>query len=171
MRRYIGKVSLTFAATLLVLGCTIKKEVNSMNNEKDILTVSASCKGANGCSYNGARELFIEVNIANVSEHDVGIPLEYVKKTGPSVALEDKKTGKKTYLKVNLADRSLKDKLTILHPNTSMAFEWVIFDSELKQFDSLHVDVLATVALPMTVSANNQLKYFIGKTVLHIVGQ
>jgi len=137
-----------------------------------ILTVSAKCKATDQCLFEGT-DLFIDISITNNTKSDVGFPLAYIQNSGPIVKLVDNRTKAESYLKTNLADFELRNKLSVINPGKSLKIEWVITSDELLQFDAKHVDVSAviTVKTLIKVEGEDKLVDFIGSDTLRIVGK
>lgn len=134
---------LTLAAVLLAAACTPVKGA-SMNN--DTLSISATCRNSPQCRFVG-QDMFIDVRILNATGSDLALPLDYLRKRGPVIKLTDRKTGSESFTRPNLADPALQEKLTTLRPSESVILEWVIAESELRQFDEHHVDVTAEISI------------------------
>jgi hypothetical protein len=105
------------------------------------LTLHAEAKGKPSND-----DLFITLTITNNSNTPAGFPLEFRQKTGPAVKLTDTRTKAHTYLRTNLADLALRQKLTPIPPHKSVTLEWLIHPSELQQFGT-PIDLTATFTL------------------------
>ena len=58
--------------------------------DNNFFTISVSCSGQKECIYKNQSEIPVIVSIQNIYSKGYYIPLEYIKKTGPSIKLTDR---------------------------------------------------------------------------------
>lgn len=131
------------------------------------LNISAQCRGNTQCVFNG-KDIFIDINIVNKQPVDIGFPLEYIQKTGPSIELTDSKTKASTYLRKNIADHSLRDSFFTIKSGQSAILEWVISADELKQFNKDCVDIVAKVMVASEIQVDGKKVSFQGSDSLKV---
>ena len=151
---------------LFLFNCVQNRNIPMTNQP---LTISAKCKGNEGCAYSG-QNLFVQIAITNRGSLTVGFPLAFRQKTGPSIRLVDKRTKADAYLKTNLADHELRHEFTEILPGQSAILEWVITAVELEQFGR-PVDVTAECTLMAEIKVDSRLVEFKGADILRIVSK
>lgn len=157
---------LTLSLAFLAAACTpVKGAV--MNN--DTLIVSATCRNSPQCRFVG-QDMLIDVRILNNARNDIALPLDYLRKRGPVIKLTDRKTGSESFTRPNLVDPALQEKLTTLRPSESVILEWVIAESELRQFDEHHVDLTAEISIQSGAKSDGRDIEVKGSGSLTIVG-
>lgn len=133
----------------------------------DLLSVELHCPDNPGCTFIGA-DIAIDVVITNQSQQVIGVPISYIRKTGPIVQLVDTASGRETYLKKNLAAVTLKNEFTPLRPGQSETAAWVITSSEIEQFGR-PVDLSATATVSAVVQVGGEPLSFLGSSTVRIV--
>ena len=156
--------SLTLALFALSATCVRSKNVPMTNPN---LTIEAKCRASDPCLFEG-RDLTLDVRITNHERVDVGFPLAYVQKTGPTIRLIDTRTKVDTYLPKNLASLDLKDELTTIAPGQSVSLEWVIMAGEVRQFGGRFPHIAAEVTIMVPVQLADQRVDFKGSGTLTI---
>ncbi len=138
-------------------------------NDKPLLIIKANCRQNTSCIFKG-EDMFIDIVITNDSKTAIGFPLDFLRKTGPTIRLVDNKTKKETYLKTNPADWGLRTKMTNIQPSKSVEVEWVIFASEIKRFGEDNMDLTAEISFQTEVKVKSDVVPFLCSDKLHIVG-
>lgn len=163
-----NRINLLFIWVLFSsLACNSTTKVLSMNQ---MLTISAQCRGNNQCVFNG-KDIFIDINIENKQQVNVGFPLQYLQKTGPSIELTDLPTKVSSYLKTNIADHGLRDDFFTIKSGQSAKLEWVISADELKQFDKDCVNVIAKIIVATEVLVDGKKVRFKGLDSLKFIDE
>jgi len=144
------------------LACNSTTKVLPMNQQ---LNISAQCRGNTQCVFNG-KDIFIDISIINKQGVDVGFPLEYVQKTGPSIELTDTKTKASSYVRKNLADHSLRDNFFTIQSGKSATLEWIITADELNQFNKDCVDITAKIIVASEILVDGKKVNFQGSDLL-----
>lgn len=153
-----------FALFALSATCVRSKDTPMTNPQ---LTIEAKCRANDPCLFDG-HDLFLDVRITNNEQVDVGFPLAYVQKTGPTIRLIDTRTKVDTYLPKNLASFDLRDELTTIAPGKSVTMEWVITAAEVRQFGGKFPDITAEVTFMVPVRVGDQRADFKGSGTLKI---
>lgn len=126
----------------LILGSLTAGDSVAMESQN--LVVHAICRDNPRCEFNG-EDIFLDISVTNNSNAPLSVPMDYIRKRGPTIKLVDNVTSRETYLRPNLADPSLADNVTQLEPGKSLALEWVISSAELSQFNLATLDVTAEI--------------------------
>jgi len=135
-----------------------------------LLAISAKCRGNAPCLFEG-QDMFLEIRITNNHDEQIGFPLGFVQKTGPTIRLVDLRTKAETYLRTNLASFDLREKFTQIQPGESVVLEWVITGDELKQFGGHNVDVSAEIIVVAGIQVSAKRIEFRGSNTLRIVSK
>jgi hypothetical protein len=91
-------------------------------------------------------DLFLTVHLGNTSDVPVEVPIELLRRKGPSIELVDARTGAEQQLRTHLAPDELRDRRIAIAPGQSERIEWVLHDSELTHFGR-PVDLTARITL------------------------
>ncbi|MET3133014.1 hypothetical protein AAKU55_003296 [Oxalobacteraceae bacterium GrIS 1.11] len=110
------------------------------------LTITARCKENPNCFFTG-KNMPISIAIKNNESHDIDFPLLFVQKKGPSIKLIDTKTNRRVGLNTNLPDNKFRNTFTKIPPGESVSIDWIIYESELKQFGVDRVDLTAEISI------------------------
>src|SRR5690606_32757493 len=86
------------------------------------------------CTYNNQREIPVVVSFRNIYSKGFYIPLEYIKKTGPSVKLTDRDNKKSMPLKPNLVSWDLKKRMVYIPEGKNVEFIWTLLDRDISTF-------------------------------------
>lgn len=135
----------------------------------EAIGVSADCRSSAECVFDG-HDMFIDIEITNRGRADIALPMEYLKKRGPTIKLTDASTHRESYTRPNLVDPELLSQMTTLSPGQSASMEWVITEFELRQFNRENVNVVADVTVQTKVQSGGRSVEVKGSDVLHIVG-
>lgn len=111
-----------------------------------LLAARIVCKDSPACAYEG-KDLELEIQLVDVSDEPVGIPVDYLQQAGPIIALVDNDTGRIVPLRRNLADPGLLERFRMIPPDKASSIFWIIHVAELEQFDQEWVDVTAVVTV------------------------
>lgn len=135
--------------TLLNLQENKNKEyvINNINMDNFSLWIECDATHASKCLYTKANDVWIEIFIQNNSINDIYIPLEYLKKTGPSIKLTSVDKDNGFYLRQNLTDRELLNHLTAIHPGEKIMFRWVIFSREIENLRENNENIKLNIEL------------------------
>jgi hypothetical protein len=139
--------------------------------DAEYLSVTVSCRDNPACVYDG-KDMYIDIVITNVSAEEIGFPLAYLTRQGPTVRLIDSASKAEIPLRINLAPRALRNNFTVLKPGESVALDTIIHGVQLLTFRQEFVDVIAFIApsVKIQVSQQPQLVDSVGKASLRIVG-
>ncbi len=94
------------------------------------LRLGATCRGGDPCVWSGG-DLFITLRVGNGADVPVELPIAFIQRTGPSIALIDPRTGAELQLRTNPGPEELLLQRTVVQPGQAEAIEWVIHESEL----------------------------------------
>ncbi|ATE73052.1 hypothetical protein [Lysobacter capsici] len=130
------------------------------------LAIAAKCRGQETCLFDG-RDLHVDIEITNRGAENLSFPLEFLRKSGPSIRLVDPRTQADTYLPTNPPNPALLEKLTAIAPGESVRFEWVIFADELRQFGE-RPEVAAEISISAPSRAGARVVQAAGTATLHI---
>lgn len=111
--------------------------------DNNFFTISVSCSGQKECIYKNQSEIPVIVSIQNIYSKGYYIPLEYIKKTGPSIKLTDRGNKSSMPLKPNLVSWDLKKKMTYIPEGGYIEFTWTLLDRDISSFindGNLNVD-------------------------------
>jgi hypothetical protein len=144
---------------------------------KPPIEVSIVCTGNPACEFKGDK-IPIVVSIKNNQENDIGVPVEYLQQTGPTIELTDALSQRSTNLKINLGQHALRKKFTAVAPGQSVVVRWYIAPFELRQFGHGAVDVTAKVSIhtfiampssnaPVDVTASSSVRIVSSATKAH----
>jgi hypothetical protein len=147
MQRYL---TLCFGFLIFAL---ISIEGTSMGNIE--IPTSVTCRDNVGCKFSG-QDIFIDISIQNNTNGNLALPIAFWQQRGPVMKLTDRKTGRKTYARGNLADFELLPQFTTLLPRESAELEWVITAFELQQFNAISVDVDVEISLKLEGELNDE---------------
>lgn len=135
-----------------------------------LLTVAATCRQNDACVFEG-QDMFLEIKITNTQNTAVGFPLTYLQQTGPIVRLVDTLTRAESYVRTNLADIDLREKLTAIPPGASITLDYVISSAELQQFGGQYVDLSAEITVMAETDILGKRVEFRGSDTLRIVSK
>lgn len=124
--------------------CTNAKEEKM---ESHYISISVNGLEKNNTLFYKKERLEFKITIHNNSGFEILFPLDFVKKSGPSVVLNDRKTQHSAGLKRNLASHELLNKFTPIPPGQDLSFGWMIAPFELEQFGNDLVDVDVNIAI------------------------
>lgn len=102
--------------------------------DNNFFTISVSCSGQKECIYKNQSEIPVIVSIQNIYSKGYYIPLEYIKKTGPSIKLTDRGNKSSMPLKPNLVSWDLKKKMTYIPEGGYIEFTWTLLDRDISSF-------------------------------------
>ena len=119
---------------------------SSDGDDHALLAARIICTGSPTCAYAG-KDLALEVQLVNMSDEPVGVPMDFLQQAGPIIALIDNGTGRTVHLRRNLADPGLLERFRMIPPGGASSIFWIIHDAELGQFDHERVDVTALVTV------------------------
>lgn len=102
-----------------------------MNEPSATLTIA--CNNGDECNFNG-NDIELNISIKNTGTTPFMIPLDYIKKAGPTIKITDQKTGQFVFLKKNLADPKLREQPTPINSNQTTSLDWIILAPEIRQF-------------------------------------
>lgn len=153
----------------LVLAAVACGPTRKPSTNDEVMGVSVSCRDSAECAFDGY-EMTIDVKITNRGRHEIALPMEYLKKRGPTIELTDVTTHRESCTRPNLVDPELLSQMTRLSPGQSTSMEWVITEFELRQFNHENVNVLAHVTVRTKVQSEGRAVEVKGSDVLHIVG-
>lgn len=153
------------AATALCLSSTASPP------DGDYLAVNASCRDNPSCIYH-EQDMVIDIVISNISAVDVGFPLAYLERRGPTVLLIDSVSNAQLPLRINLAPRSLLTNFVVLKPGQSVTLDTIIHRTQLLMFRKKFVDVIARVspAVKIQIGDNRELVGLGVTASLRIIG-
>lgn len=157
---------------------TILYSINSLAEglkmgDNNFFTISVSCNDQKECLYKNQNEIPIVVNLKNIGPEGFYLPLEYIKKSGPSVKLVDRSTQRNMPLKPNLASWDLKKNLFYIPRESNVSFTWTILDSELAPFikdGAINIDAEFKVRTKIYNVEKNEIGDFISSSNLVIKG-
>lgn len=109
------------------------------------LSMSVTCRTGVVCVYDG-QDLPLLLTLTNAHAREVGVPLEYLRATGPAVRLFDEQQ-RETSLKRNPGDEALRRKWTRLAPGASVTVPWLLHPDEIEAFGGLEPDFGAEVVI------------------------
>ena len=135
--------------------------------QDQVFSVSAQCGGSNECLYE-RKDLFFDVGIKNIHATDIGFPLAFVQKAGPSIKLIDNRSGKNTHVGTALADWALKTQFVTIPPGQSVGFPYLITADELEELGGEDVDLTAEVTLFAGVKIGDEVADRMAVTTMHI---
>jgi hypothetical protein len=156
------------AAVLMLLAACTTHSNTPMPDE--VLAMRATCRDNPQCVFDG-RDMFVDVHVTNTQSVDVGFPLAFVQKTGPSVRLIDPRTQAETYLKKNLADLALLEAFTTIAPGDSVTIPWVITAGPPNCWSSPAVDLLAEFGVSVGVRVGEKRVDWRGADTLRIASR
>lgn len=130
------------------------------------LALEAKCRGQETCLFDG-RDLRVDIRITNHGSEALGFPLEFVRKSGPSIRLVDAKTQAEIQLPTNPPNPVLLEQLTTIEPGKSVDVEWVIFADELRHFGA-QPEVSAEISVAAPSRAGQRPVQAAGSTTLRI---
>lgn len=139
MQYYLALLSI-----FLISACSLRSE-DTMNPNQ--LSISISCKDNPECLYFG-EDMPIIIDVKNEGLNEVGVPVAFIQKTGPTIKLTDSKDSRTAFLKKNLADPALLKDLVKLAPGKSISIDWVLMNTELEQFGGMPVDLIVEAIVP-----------------------
>lgn len=137
--------------------------------QDQVFSISAQCGGSNQCIYQEGKDLFFDVAIKNLHAADIGFPLAFVQKAGPSIKLIDIRSGKSTHVGTALADWALKTQFTVIAPGQSVGFQYLITADELEELGGPEVDLTAEVTVFAGVKVGDEVADRMAVTTMHIV--
>jgi hypothetical protein len=135
-----------------------------------LLEIKATCKGNDKCLFDG-QDIFLDINITNKQNTEIGFPLDFRQKTGPYIKLIDTRTKAESDLRTNLASEKLLEKFTLIKPGESIALRWVIHNDELQQFNGPYVDLSAVIKVAADIQVNEKIVHFDGIDTIRIVSK
>jgi len=115
------------------------------SNQEDItkivpLTLTASCKGNPTCEFTG-EDMPIQILIRNDSMSVIGLPVEYIDRTGPFIKIIDALSKKEHRLSVNLGPEELAEKFHQIRPSESVELDASLLASEVRTFRNEKIDL------------------------------
>ncbi|BCT19962.1 hypothetical protein OI909_14060 [Enterobacter asburiae] len=136
-------------------------------------TINVSCSGQKECTYNNQSEIPVTVRFQNLYSKGYYIPLEYIKKTGPSIKLTDRGNKKSMPLKPNLVSWGLKKKMTYIPEGGNIEFTWTLLDRDISQFindGNLNVDADFKIRTKIYDDKDSEIGDFISMSRLVLKG-
>lgn len=158
---------------LTALYSSISMAESPKMTDNNIFTISVSCNGQKVCTYNNESEIPVVVSFQNIDSKGFYIPLEYIKKTGPSVKLTDRDNKKSMPLKPNLASWDLKKKLVFIPEGKSVDFTWTLLDRDIAPFikdGAVNIDAYFKIRTKTYDSESNEIGEFISSSKIIITG-
>jgi len=152
---------------IFILLITLPGSVIGRKMANTTLDMSVTCRENEKCIFTG-KEIFLDINLTNISGVNVMLPLEYLQKKGPIVKLIDAYTQSESYLKVNLADPDFRKNFVVISPEQTVTMEWVIFSDELKQYEP-YVNVVAEISIQTDMKVNGEIIKYVGTNKIKIV--
>ncbi|MEK7621662.1 MAG: hypothetical protein AAB415_00620 [Patescibacteria group bacterium] len=148
--------------------------LNDNNMENKLLDIKATCEGGDHCLFE-KKDIALNVTVTNTHPTAIGLHLEFIQKTGPTIKLIDTRTGAETYLKKNLADPDFEDKITLIQPGKSVAIKWVIQPGDFEEFTGKspgNLDIAAEIIIDtiLEMDGNKEVEFRGGSTVRIIGG-
>lgn len=141
--------------------------------DNNFFTISVSCSGQKECTYNNQSEIPVIVSFQNIYSKGYYIPLEYIKKTGPSIKLTDRGNKKNMPLKPNLASWDLKEKMTYIPEGGNIEFTWALLGRDISPFindESLNVNADFQIRTKIYDDEEKEIGDFISLSKLVIKG-
>lgn len=141
--------------------------------DNNFFTISVSCSGQKECTYNNQSEIPVIVIFQNIYSKGYYIPMEYIKKTGPSIKLTDHGNKKSMPLKTNLVSWDLKKEMTYIPEGRNIEFTWTLLDRDISPFindGSLNVDADFKIRAKIYDDKKNEIGDFISLSKLVIKG-
>lgn len=142
---------------------------NAMNNQ--YLSVHLSCHENPACTYNGGN-MKVDIKITNTSPEEIGFPLAYIKRRGPTATLIDKESKEKLPLDINPAPYKLLKDFTKIKPGQSLTMDTIIWEPDIKHFRKEFVDLILEISpsVKIQINKNGDLVHFGEKSTLEIKG-
>ena len=140
--------------------------------DNQYFSIDVSCRENPACIYKG-EDIKVDIKITNMSSKNVGFPLKYIKKRGPSVRLTDNIIGTNRPLRINLAPYDLLKSFTTIRPGESLSFDTTISSSEIVALREKFVDLGVEIVPAVKIQVGEDSKVISFDTVakLRIVGE
>lgn len=141
--------------------------------DNEFFTISVSCSGQKECAYNNQSEIPVIVSLRNIYSKGFYIPLEYIKKTGPSVKLTDRDNKKSMPLKPNLVSWDLKKRMVCIPEGKNVEFTWTLLDRDILPFindGAVNVDADFKIRTKIYDVEKNEIGEFISLSKIIIKG-
>lgn len=117
--------------------------INARCGESDLMVeLRVHCLDSNPCRFTG-ETIRVELELINVGEEEVALPVEYFRKQGPKVILVDNHSSKEKRLGMGPPMSYLFDRLEVLSPGQSIRIPWSIPDHHITRFALRPVSVTA----------------------------
>lgn len=130
--------------------------------------VTAACKGQAPCVFNG-RRIDFDINVKNIRDTPIHLPLEFIRHGGPSIVLHDNRRRSELTLPSHMLDDTLLTNLTVLAPGQSVSVSGSIDASYLEQSGGAAADVTAVLTLGAPLDGAPAFR-LIGNAQLRILG-
>ncbi|GGY55914.1 hypothetical protein [Pseudoduganella albidiflava] len=141
---------------LVSSGILAPEKKNGAHLGSTYLSVTATCRDNPSCVFSG-ENLTVDIVIKNESTVDIGYPLQFVTRRGPSLKLIDNKSGEERPLRTNLAPHRLLEEFTIIKPGDSIALDAIISQHTILALSTGQVDLTAEVVPAADIQVNGNL--------------
>jgi hypothetical protein len=137
---------------VMVLATSMAQPPEGIAETAGPLTITVECVANPECEFVG-EDIELRIRLRNTSTSFIGLPADYLRKSGPHVQLTDVRNGANRWLRVGLPRRQLMDKFTYFGPNEVFELTTTLSHQEIRSFRHDFVD------LEVEVAVGSKLKY------------
>lgn len=140
--------------------------------ESDLLRISVTCRENSECIFDN-KDLTLDLMVANNSSHDIGFPLEHMRKKGIHCFLVDNESNRKITLDVSLTPEEIKKEFVKLPPGGQINLSQKIGADLILFMRNKMVDLTVNLAITgvMEVHQGEEPVRFLKEAEIRIVGR
>ncbi|WP_156455910.1 MULTISPECIES: hypothetical protein [Stenotrophomonas] len=129
------------------------------------LELRARCLIDDSCSFAG-ETIRVELELINVGDKAIALPVEYFRKQGPKVILVDNHSNKEKRLGMGPPRSYLFDQMQELAPGQAIRIPWSIPDHDISRFASQPVSITAIFRFYLAPGSSLSAKEFVSTQLL-----